>query len=60
MENERKRLMEEEWNSRIPTGHQLSRAHFPPDFLFGVATSAYQVFFSHYFFSCGYVHISNS
>ncbi|MFS7942696.1 putative beta-glucosidase [Helianthus anomalus] len=43
MENERKRTMEEEWNSMIPPNHQLSPAHFPPNFLFGVATSAYQV-----------------
>ncbi|KAJ0640846.1 putative beta-glucosidase [Helianthus annuus] len=43
MENERKRLMEEEWNSMIPTDHKLCRADFPAKFLFGVATSAYQV-----------------
>ncbi|KAI3757063.1 hypothetical protein L6452_04596 [Arctium lappa] len=43
MAEERKRLMEEEWNSMISTNHQLTRAHFPPKFLFGVATSAYQV-----------------
>ncbi|MFS7996552.1 hypothetical protein Hanom_Chr12g01131261 [Helianthus anomalus] len=43
MENERKRLMEEEWNSMIPTDHKLCRVDFPAKFLFGVATSAYQL-----------------
>ncbi|KVI07550.1 hypothetical protein Ccrd_014126 [Cynara cardunculus var. scolymus] len=43
MEEDRKRSVEEEWNSMNSTNHQLSRAHFPPKFLFGVATSAYQV-----------------
>nr|GEW88684.1 beta-glucosidase 42-like [Tanacetum cinerariifolium] len=44
MADERKKLMEEEWKSMIPSDRQVSRAHdFPPNFLFGVATSAYQV-----------------
>ncbi|KAD4584097.1 hypothetical protein E3N88_21698 [Mikania micrantha] len=43
MEDKRKRQMEEEWNCMISTDHQLSRADFPQKFLFGVATSAYQV-----------------
>ncbi|CAI9302150.1 unnamed protein product [Lactuca saligna] len=43
MEEERKRLVEEEWNSMISTKQQISLADFPSKFLFGVATSAYQV-----------------
>ncbi|CAK9140759.1 unnamed protein product [Ilex paraguariensis] len=38
---EKKRLIEEDWNSIAK--RPLSRTDFPPDFLFGVATSAYQV-----------------
>ncbi|KAM7494433.1 hypothetical protein LguiB_029042 [Lonicera macranthoides] len=38
---ERKRSIEEEWNSI--SNQQISLTDFPPDFLFGVATSAYQV-----------------
>ncbi|KAL3497684.1 hypothetical protein ACH5RR_040416 [Cinchona calisaya] len=42
---EKKKAIEEEWN-RIYSSKQhppLSSSHFPPEFVFGVATSAYQV-----------------
>ncbi|XAR65846.1 Beta-glucosidase [Bertholletia excelsa] len=43
-EGERKRLMEEEWRSILcAQPSRLSRSHFPPHFIFGSATSAYQV-----------------
>ena len=42
MADERKKVVEDEWKSLIR--QNLSRAHdFPPSFLFGAATSAYQV-----------------
>ena len=41
---DRKRLVEEEWNSILSKQPSpLSRTHFPPQFIFGSATSAYQV-----------------
>nr|WAB06563.1 beta-glucosidase [Platycodon grandiflorus] len=41
---ERKREIEQEWSSCISNNNNpLCRANFPPNFLFGVATSAYQV-----------------
>nr|XP_016445135.1 PREDICTED: beta-glucosidase 42-like isoform X2 [Nicotiana tabacum] len=40
---EKKKKIEEEWNSIYSSKHQLSRSDFPPQFIFGVATSAYQV-----------------
>ncbi|KAL0402649.1 UNVERIFIED_CONTAM: Beta-glucosidase 42 [Sesamum latifolium] len=40
---EKKRKIEEEWRSIYATKQSLTRAHFPPDFTFGVATAALQV-----------------
>ena len=41
---DRKRLLEEEWSSILSKQPSpLSRTHFPPQFIFGSATSAYQV-----------------
>lgn len=42
---EKKRMMEEEWNSIFVSKQLLSRHYFPPNFTFGVATSAFQVLF---------------
>ncbi|KAL0302924.1 UNVERIFIED_CONTAM: hypothetical protein Sradi_6160500, partial [Sesamum radiatum] len=40
---EKKRKIEEEWRSIYATKQSLTRADFPPDFTFGVATAAFQV-----------------
>ncbi|KAL3355430.1 hypothetical protein AABB24_019481 [Solanum stoloniferum] len=40
---EKKKKVEEEWNNIYNSKHHLSRADFPSHFVFGVATSAYQV-----------------
>ncbi|KAH6794121.1 beta glucosidase 42 [Perilla frutescens var. hirtella] len=40
---EKKRRIEEEWNSIFSSKQSLNRHHFPPNFTFGVATSAFQV-----------------
>lgn len=42
---EKKKKVEEEWNNIYNSKHQLSSADFPSYFVFGVATSAYQVLF---------------
>ncbi|KAL0322272.1 UNVERIFIED_CONTAM: Beta-glucosidase 42 [Sesamum calycinum] len=39
---EKKRKIEEEWRSIYATKQSLTRADFPPDFSFGVATAAFQ------------------
>ncbi|KAK6156426.1 hypothetical protein DH2020_010674 [Rehmannia glutinosa] len=40
---EKKRKIEEEWRSIYSSKQPLTQLDFPPDFTFGVATSAYQV-----------------
>ncbi|KAK4433079.1 Beta-glucosidase 42 [Sesamum alatum] len=40
---EKKRKIEEEWSSIYASKQSLTRADFPPDFTFGVATAAFQV-----------------
>ncbi|KAL0317545.1 UNVERIFIED_CONTAM: Beta-glucosidase 42 [Sesamum angustifolium] len=40
---EKKRKIEDEWRSIYATKQSLTRADFPPDFTFGVATAAFQV-----------------
>ncbi|KAM3360441.1 hypothetical protein P3S68_020153 [Capsicum galapagoense] len=40
---EKKKAIEEEWKTIYSSKRQLSSADFPSNFIFGVATSAYQV-----------------
>ncbi|KAI5651286.1 hypothetical protein M9H77_37291 [Catharanthus roseus] len=40
---DKKRAIEEEWDTIYMSKSNLSSPQFPPDFIFGVATSAYQV-----------------